>query len=57
VLHHPAAVEPDRDDPSLQRRWAPIDAFCGRVLSAVINVRAQPPRIVTAFFDRRKARP
>jgi hypothetical protein len=53
TLAQPDRTEADRDDPELRHA---IRRF-GRVfLRVVYNHRAQPPRIVTAFFDRRLRR-
>jgi hypothetical protein len=53
TLTQPDRVEIDREDPVLRHA---IRRF-GRVfLRVVYNDAAQPPRIVTAFFDRRLRR-
>ena len=50
TLGQPDRVEVDRDDPAIRHA---IRRF-GRVfLRVVYNYTADPPRIVTAFFDRR----
>jgi len=54
TLDSPDGVEVDRLDPTLEHRLAVIPAAGGRVLRVVVNVDAQPVRVVTAFLDRRR---
>ena len=53
----PEATEADPVDPDLEHRLARIPEWGNRVLRVIINGRAVPPRIVTAFFDRRRTIP
>lgn len=50
-------TEADSVDPTLQHHLARISEFEHRVLRVIINVEKSPPRVVTAFFDRRKVIP
>ncbi|BBM68501.1 hypothetical protein RmaAA213_03470 [Rhodothermus marinus] len=52
-VFHPYRIEPDRQDPSLEHRLGPIAAFGNRTLRVVVNVKVNPIRVVTAYFDRR----
>jgi hypothetical protein len=53
----PEAIEADPLDPDLEHRLARIPDWGNRVLRVIINGNAVPPRIVTAFFDRRRTNP
>lgn len=53
VPAHPATVEPDRVDPSLQHRLGRIDEYGGRVLRIVVNPSHTPIKVITVYFDRR----
>jgi hypothetical protein len=55
ALLTPDWTEGDVVDEQLEHRFARIEAFGGRVLCVVVNVRAAPLRIVTAYFDRRRS--
>ena len=50
----PELVERDAIDTDLEHRLAHIPEFGGRTLRVIVNVRVYPPRIVTAYFDRRR---
>ena len=50
----PEWIEKDEIDAELEHRLARISEFDGRVLRVIVNVKAAPPRIVTAYFDRRR---
>lgn len=50
----PELVERDAIDPDLEHRLTHIPEFGGRTLRVIVNVRVVPPRIVTAYFDRRR---
>jgi hypothetical protein len=52
TLNEPALRQPDRHDPSLERRYRPIPEFEGRVLRVVVNPSVDPVRVVSVFFDR-----
>lgn len=52
VLRQPALRLPDGLDTALEHHLARIDEHGGRVLRVVVNTAAQPPRIVTVYFDR-----
>lgn len=53
VLNAPEATEADPMDPELEHRLARITEFGGRALRVIVNCTTTPPRVVTAFFDRR----
>jgi hypothetical protein len=53
----PEATETDPVDPDLEHRLARIPEWGNRVLRVIINGKTVPPRIVTAFFDRRRTIP
>ena len=52
VLYSPMAREPDRVDGSLEHRLGRIPEHGNRVLRVVVNVRANPPKIITVYWDR-----
>ena len=54
VLAAPERTERDRSDPELMHALGRIAERDGRVLRVVYNAVVQPPRIVTAYFDRRE---
>jgi len=53
TVNAPEVTETDEVDPDLEHRLARIPEFENRVLRVVVNDKVQPPRIITAFFDRR----
>ena len=57
AIDAPEAIEPDPVDADLEHRLARIPEWGNRVLRVIVNRTATPPRIVTAFFDRRKTIP
>lgn len=57
ALTAPEATEADPVDPELEHRLARIPEFGHRVLRVIVNVGRTPPRVVTAFFDRRRSEP
>jgi hypothetical protein len=57
VLNAPEATEADPLDPELEHRLARISELEHRVLRVIVNHRTTPPRVVTAFFDRRRTLP
>jgi len=54
ALANPERTEPDRFDASLTHALAPIAEHDQRVLRVVYNASVYPPRVVTAYFDRRQ---
>jgi hypothetical protein len=54
VLETPERLERDRDDAALVHALARIRERGDRVLRVVYNETANPPRIVTVYFDRRQ---
>lgn len=48
----PLWTEPDPDHPDVERRFAVIPEFGGRVLRAAVRETATELRVVTAVFDR-----
>ncbi|MGH7798226.1 MAG: DUF4258 domain-containing protein [Candidatus Binatia bacterium] len=57
VIDAPEAAEPDPVDADLEHRLARIAEGGNRVLRVIVNRKTIPPRIVTAFFDRRRTIP
>jgi hypothetical protein len=57
VFNAPEATEADPVDPDLEHRMARIPEWGNRVLRVIVNAKTTPPRIVTAFFDRRRTIP
>ena len=54
TLAEPHRTEQDRTDPALRHALRRIAAHDDRVLRVVYNASVSPPRIVTAYFDRRQ---
>jgi hypothetical protein len=54
VLRAPERVHADRTDPTLTHALGRIEEHDQRVLRVVYNASASPPRVVTAYFDRRQ---
>jgi hypothetical protein len=54
ALETPERIEVDRRDPTLRHALARIVEYEDRVLRVVYNAAVDPPRIVTAYFDRRQ---
>jgi hypothetical protein len=52
VLENPDRTEPGKADPSLTHAFGRIPERGDRVLRVVYNAGVDPPRIVTAYFDR-----
>jgi uncharacterized DUF497 family protein len=48
----PQEVEPDALDLDLEHRLAVIAEFGNRVLRVIVNVRTDPERVITVYFDR-----
>ncbi|MGC8906177.1 MAG: DUF4258 domain-containing protein [Desulfomonilaceae bacterium] len=57
VLDRPEWTEPDPVDRDLEHRLAAIPEFGNRVLQVIVNSTVTPPRIITAYFDRRRTKP
>jgi uncharacterized DUF497 family protein len=57
AVFQPEWTMPDPADPDLERRYATVDDFGGRVLRVVCYENDQEVRIVTLFFDRNARRP
>ena len=55
TLATPEWVEKDAVDGRLEHRLARIEEFGGRVLRVIVNAHAAPPRVVTAYFDRKRS--
>ncbi len=53
TLSAPESVQPDPQDAAVERRFRRIPEFGGRVLRVAVNVRVEPPRVVSVFFDRK----
>jgi hypothetical protein len=54
ALKNPERIEPDRFDSSLEHALARIPQRGDRVLRVVYNPSHTPPKVVTAYFDRRQ---
>lgn len=54
VLAGPERVEEHASDPALRHALARIAERSDRVLRVVYNAQVNPPRVVTAYFDRRQ---
>jgi hypothetical protein len=54
VLSNPERVEHHASDAALRHALARIPERGDRVLRVVYNVDVNPPRVVTAYFDRRQ---
>jgi hypothetical protein len=50
----PERIEQHASDPALRHALARIPERGDRVLRVVYNVDTDPPRVVTAYFDRRQ---
>jgi hypothetical protein len=57
VLDRPEGTEPDPVGAALEHRLAAIPEFGNRVLRVIVNTAAAPPRVITAYFDRRRTNP
>jgi hypothetical protein len=57
AFNAPEATEADPVNPDLEHRLARIPEWGNRVLRVRVNGKTTPPRIVTAFFDRRRTIP
>jgi uncharacterized DUF497 family protein len=55
TLAAPEWVEKDGIDETLEHRLSRIQGFGGRVLRVIVNAHEAPPRVVTAYFDRRRS--
>jgi uncharacterized DUF497 family protein len=56
VLARPEWTEPDPVDAAVEHRLAAIPEFENRVLRVIVNTSAAPPRVITAYFDRRRTK-
>ena len=54
VLAEPEWIESDRPDPALRHVLGQIAERDDRVLRVLYNALVDPPRIVTAYLDRRQ---
>ena len=52
AVTEPALRMGDPNDPDVERFFRPFPAYGGRMLRVVVNTRAVPWRVVSAFFDR-----
>ena len=52
TLSAPELIQPDPDDPDVERYFKRIPEFGGRVLRVAVNTSIDPPRVITVFFDR-----
>lgn len=53
AMRSPDRVEPDSLDSALLHKLKRIEEMDGRVLRVVYNVSVVPPRVVSAYFDRK----
>ena len=54
VLAKPERTETDRWDSALTHALGPIEERGARILRVVYNDSMKPPRVITAYFDRRQ---
>ena len=52
VLDNPVTVHPDPTDGALEHRLGKIAEFNDRILRIVVNIKVNPARVITAYFDR-----
>ena len=52
VIANPERRIPDPNDPEVERFFARIPEYGGRVLRVAVNTNAAPGRVVSVFFDR-----
>ena len=52
TLAAPQLREPDKMDSDLEHRLGVIADFGNRVLRVIVNIRVNPERVITAYFDR-----
>ncbi|MCW5942889.1 MAG: DUF4258 domain-containing protein [Fimbriimonadaceae bacterium] len=57
TVARPEWTESDPVDSDLEHRLAAIPEFGDRVLRVIVNRKASPLRVVTAYFDRRRNKP
>lgn len=57
AIRHPDRTEADRWDLALKHALLSISECGDRVLRVVYNGSTQPPKVVTAYFDRRQREP
>lgn len=57
ALEAPELIEADPVDSELEHRVTCVPEFQNRVLRVIVNTKKTPPRVVTAFFDRRRTLP
>jgi uncharacterized DUF497 family protein len=56
TLSDPEWTENDIIDTELEHRLQRIKEFGNRVLRVIVNTHVVPPRVVTAYFDRRRSK-
>ena len=52
AVTEPALRMDDPGDPDVERFFRPFPEYGGRMLRVVVNTRAAPWRVISAFFDR-----
>lgn len=52
AVTEPALRMGDPSDPDVERFFRPFPEYGGRMLRVVVNTRAVPWRVISAFFDR-----
>ncbi len=52
VVIAPERVEPDKEDPALERRLAAVPELANRVLRVIV-AKDEPNRVITAYLDRK----
>jgi len=52
TLAAPQWCEADEVDGDLEHRLAAIPEFGNRVLRVIVNIQADPERVITMYFDR-----
>jgi hypothetical protein len=52
VVSHPARIEPDEVDPTLEHLLAAVPELANRVLRVIVSID-EPKRVITAHVDRK----
>ncbi|WP_420394670.1 DUF4258 domain-containing protein [Acuticoccus sp.] len=56
AVERPIHVEPDPNDPTVDRRYAVIEEYGNRILRVVCRQKPHEVQIITVFFDRNAKR-
>lgn len=52
VIYNPEKTHSDHEDDALEHRLGKIEEFNNRVLRVIVNIKNNPNRVITAYFDR-----